>query len=53
MENAFEILVSRYRLLLGTIEQRQQVVRDIVLTCVAQYAGDTQRPSSQYTNCTG
>ena len=27
-------LVSRYRVLLGTIEQRPRVVRDIVFTCV-------------------
>ena len=34
MENVFEILVSRYRVLLGTMEQRPRIVRDIVCTCV-------------------
>ena len=34
MENAFEILASRFNALLGTMEQRPKVVRDIVLTCV-------------------
>ena len=34
MENAFGILVRRYRVLLGTIEQRPKVGRVIVLTCV-------------------
>ena len=34
VENAFGILVSRIRLLLGTREQEPKVVRDIVYTCV-------------------
>ena len=34
MDNVFGILVSRFRLLLSTIKQRLQVVRDIVFTCV-------------------
>ena len=34
MENMFGILASTFRVLLGTMEQRPQVVRDLVLTCV-------------------
>ena len=34
VENAFRILGSRFRVLLGTMEQRPRVVTDIVFTCV-------------------
>ena len=33
-ENALGILESRFSVLLGTIEERPKVVRDIVFTCV-------------------
>ena len=34
VKNAFGILVSRCRVLLGTLEQRPKVVRDIAFACV-------------------
>ena len=34
MENAFGILVSRFRVLVSTMEQRPIFVRHIVFTCV-------------------
>ena len=34
IENSFGILVKRFSVLLTTMEERQKVVRDIVLTCV-------------------
>ena len=37
VKNSFGILVKRFRVLLTTMEQRQKVVRDIVLTCVVQH----------------
>ena len=46
----FRILVSRFRVLLGTMEQMQKVVRDIVLSCVAQHAEDTSWQSRQGTH---
>ena len=43
MENAFGIIVSRFRVLLGTMEKRLKVVRDSVLTCgFAQHAEKTR-----------
>ena len=41
VENVFGILVSRFRVLLGTMELRPKVIRDI-----AQYAEDTARQSN-------
>ena len=34
MENVFGIISSRFRVLLGTMEQRTKVVRDVILACV-------------------
>ena len=49
MENAFGILASRFRVLLGIMEQRPKVVRDIVWTCVAQHVENTPRQTRQGT----
>ena len=38
MENAFGILVSRFRILLSKMKQRPKVVRDIVLICVVLHS---------------
>ena len=37
VENAFEILVSQFRVLLGTLEQRSVVVRDILFIYMVLY----------------
>ena len=37
VENAFGILVSSFRVLLCSMEQRPRVVRDIVFTCLVMY----------------
>ena len=37
VENTFGILVSQFRVLLGTMGQRTRVVRDIVFMCVGLY----------------
>ena len=34
VKNAFGILVSRFKVLLTTMEQRPKVVRDVVVTCI-------------------
>ena len=39
VEKAFGILVSRLRVLLGTMEQRPKVIRDIVFKCVVRGHG--------------
>ena len=50
MENAFGILASRFKILLGTMEQRPKVVRYIVLTCVVQHTEDTPRGQERAPN---
>ena len=53
LEIAFGILVSRFRVLLGTMGQRPRVVRDTVFACVAlhnmlrTHQGGTDRASTQ------
>ena len=53
MEKGFGILASRFRVLLGTMEQRPKVVGDIVLTCVVlhtmlrTYQGGADRAPTQ------
>ena len=42
VENAFGIQASRFRVFMGTMEQRPRVVRDIVLTCVVLHTRDKQ-----------
>ena len=37
VKNAFRILAIRFRVLLGTMEQRTKVIRDIVLTCLVSH----------------
>ena len=38
------VLVSRFRVLMGTMERRTKVVRDIVLTCVAHQGRADRAP---------
>ena len=33
--------MSKFKVILGTMGQRLKVIRDIVLTCLAQHAEDT------------
>ena len=62
VENSFGILVKRFRVLLTRMEQREKVVRDIVLTCVVLYnmlrshqggSRQTTHSSRQHTTTTG
>ena len=56
VENAFGILVGRFRVLLTTMEQRLKVVRGIVLTCVVlhnvlrSHQGGSARPPTPADN---
>ena len=40
VENSYGILVKRFRVLLTTMEQRLNVVRDIMLTCLVLHFGN-------------
>ena len=61
VENAFDILASRFRVLLMTMEQRPKVVRDIVLMCVVLHnmlrshggARETTNSSRRHITTTG
>ena len=56
VENAFGMLMGRFRVMLTTMEQRPKVVGDIVLTCVVlhnmlrSHQGGAQRPPTPADN---